>query len=113
MYAKYSSTDEHQTKPSLKNISTSLLKNKTVCAGFPKLVKLAKLSLVMPVTTARVERSFSDMKATKTRLRNRLGERTLDQVLRVCIEGPKTLSESDIELIIDHWAAQRPRRIAV
>ncbi len=39
------------------------------------------ISLVLPVTTGTVERSFSDMKLVKTRLRNRLGEDTLDQAM--------------------------------
>ena len=77
----------------LENVTSNLLTNPTLCAGFPNLVQLALLSLVLPVTTSTVERSFSDMKLTKTRLRSRLGEETLDQTLTLCIEGSPTLSD--------------------
>ncbi len=58
-------------------------------AAYPNLACLASLHLVLPVTTATVERSFSDMKLVKTRLGSRLGEDTLDQAMRVCIKGLK------------------------
>ena len=66
----------------------NLLTSDTLSAGF------------LPVTTATVERSFSDMKMIKTRLRSRLGEDTLDYALRICIEGPDTLDHDQLELII-------------
>ena len=54
-----------------------------------------------------------DMRLVKTKLRSRLGENTLDQVMRVCIEGPDRLSDEDLEAIVNHWKEQRPRRIVV
>ena len=54
------------------------LSTKMVEAGkdlvHPTVYKLLKLVLLLPVATARVERSFSAMKIVKTRLRNRIGD---------------------------------------
>ena len=72
-------------------------------AGFPNLKKLVSIALVLPVTTATVEKTFSDMKMVKTRLRSRLGEDTLDYALRICIEGQDTLDNDKLECIISHW----------
>ena len=85
----------------------------TLSAGFPNLVKLASIAVVLPVTTATVERTFSDMKMVKTRLRSRLGEDTLDYALRICIEGPETLDDETLECIISHWKDQKKRRIVL
>ena len=76
-------------------------------AGFPNLKKLVSIALVLPVTTATVERTFSDMKMVKTRLRSRLGENTLDYVLRICIEGQDTLDNDKLQCIISHWKHQK------
>ena len=65
-------------------------------AGFPNLASLARLAVVLPVTTATVERSFSDMKLIKTRLRSRLGEETLNH----STEGPDKLNSEDLDSII-------------
>ena len=80
-------------------------------AAFPNLVILASLAIILPVTTATVERSFSDMKLIKTRLRNRLGEESLDQTMRICIEGPDTLNNDELKCIRTHWKEQKPRRL--
>ena len=56
--------------------------------------------MVLPVTTATVERSFSDMKLIKTRLRSRLGEETLNHTMRISIEGPDKLISENLDSII-------------
>ncbi len=75
--------------------------------------RLASLCVILPVTTATVERSFSDMKFVKTRLRSRLSEETLDQAMRVRIEGPEKLSYRELETIVEHWKNQKKRRLAI
>ena len=55
----------------------------------------------MPVTTATVERSFSD-KMIKTRLRNALSASTLE-LMCPAIEGNATLSEEDRDEILQVW----------
>ena len=42
-------------------------------SNFPSLNTLANICLTIPVATASVERSFSQMKIIKTRLCNRIG----------------------------------------
>ena len=96
---------------SMEKVFSNLLTNDTIRAAFPNLVTLASLAVTLPVTTATVERSFSDMKLIKTRLRNRLGEESLDQAMRICIEGPDTLNSDDLKDIVTHWKEQKPRRL--
>ena len=98
---------------SFNEVCHRLLTNETLKAAFPNLVLLVTIASTLPVSTATVERSFSDMKLIKTRLRNRLGDQTLDHAMRVCIEGPETLSSTDLDEIIQHWKAQKPRRISL
>ena len=65
----------------LQRVTSELLTNGTLNAAFPNLTCLVAVQLVLPVTTATVERSFSDMRVVKTRLRSRLRENTLDQLM--------------------------------
>ena len=44
------------------------------------------------MVTATVERSFSQMKFVKTRLRNRLSDINLARLMRIVIEGPDLTS---------------------
>ena len=37
----------------------------------------------------------------KTRLRNRLGEKSLSHLMKIAIESPEKLSDSDLENIVD------------
>ena len=58
--------DGDDSIPSTQRVMYSLLTSDTLSSGFPNLVKLATIALVLPVTTATVERTFSDMKLIKT-----------------------------------------------
>ena len=74
---------------SIHNILSKLtFRHDDIAAAFPNLSKLAQTVTVLPITTATVERTFSSMKLIKTRLRNRMSEDTLDNTMRICIEGP-------------------------
>jgi len=44
---------------------------------------VAMILVVVPLTTATVERRFSDMNLVKTGLRNHLGDTSSDQAVRV------------------------------
>ena len=50
------------------------------------------------------------MKPTKTQLRSTLEEDILDQTLKLCTEGPPTLSDEDIDLVFRNWKQQKPRQ---
>ena len=75
------------------------MENSTLSSFFPNLATLAKIVSTSPVETATVERSCSSIKLVKTRLRSQLGCDTLDQALRVCIEGPERLTDESLETI--------------
>ena len=66
----------------------------------------------IPIVTASVERSFSQMKMIKTRRRNCLGEKSLSHMMKIAIESPEKLSDSDLENIVDIWY-RKSRRIIV
>ncbi len=57
---------------SLKELATLFLRSEAKCVTFPNIKILLTIAKVLPVTTATVERSFSDMKQIKDRLCNRL-----------------------------------------
>ena len=79
---------------------------------FPNLSTLANVVLTIPVSTASVERSFLQMKLIKTRLRNRLGERSLSSLMKIAVESPDKLSDNNLEEIVDTWN-RKPRKIVV
>lgn len=62
-----------------------LCTNSTTATIFPNMSKICR---VIPVHTADVERTFSQLKLIKTPIRNRMQEKTLDSLLRIAIEGP-------------------------
>ena len=78
----------------------------------PGLSTLAKICMTIPVGTASVERSFSQMKMIKTHLRNRLGEDNLSNLMKIAIESPESLADEDLEQIIDVWN-EKLRRLIV
>ena len=51
------------------------------------MMKLLNILLTLPVGTAIVKRSFSQMKMIKTRLRNQLSDANLQHLNRVATEG--------------------------
>lgn len=53
---------------------------------YPLIYLLIKLALILPVSTASVERAFSAMKIVKSRLRNRMGDQLLNDSLITYIE---------------------------
>ena len=78
---------------------------------FPEMLKLMNIILALPVGTATVERSFSQMKMIKTRLRNRLNDSNLTRLMRIAIEGPELNSVNFAE-ILDIFK-QKNRRISL
>ena len=63
----------------------------------PNMKKLVLLAILSPVGNTVIERLFSLMKITKTVLRNRLGDSTLDYLLRISVEAPDLWTEEDKE----------------
>ena len=79
---------------------------------FPHLNTLANVCMTIPVGTASVERSFSQMKMIKTCLRNRLGKKSLSYFMKIAIEALQKLSDDDLETIVGIWI-RKPRKIVV
>ena len=91
---------ELETIPSLQELLREMHSSSTYSGIFPEMMKLLNIMLTIPVGTATVERSFSQMKMIKTRLRNRLSDANLQHLMRVAIEGPD-LKEVDFNQILD------------
>ena len=56
---------------------------------------------MFPLSVACVERLFYKMKLIKTRLRNQLGETTLDNLLRISTESPTGYDDDEYEYFVD------------
>ena len=95
----------------LQQVLSVLLGTTDIVAAFPNLSKLASILMILPVTTATVERTFSTMKLVKTRLRSRMGEDTLEHTMRICIEGPDNLPEDTLDAVIHHYKSSKKRRL--
>ncbi|KAJ8768080.1 hypothetical protein K2173_021020 [Erythroxylum novogranatense] len=76
---------------------------------YPLVYLLLKLALILPVTTATVERSFSAMNIIKSRLRNRMGDDLLNDCLIAFIEKD-VFNSIDNEKVIQHFQNMKTRR---
>jgi len=76
---------------------------------FPLVYMLIKLSLLLPVATATVERVFSAMHIIKSRLRNRMGDKWMNDSLVVYIEKD-IFDKIDNEAIIKRFQNMKTRR---
>ncbi|CAH9099890.1 unnamed protein product [Cuscuta europaea] len=71
--------------------------------------RLIQLTLVLPVTTATVERSFSTLKFIKNDLRNKIGEEFLTDSL-VCYIEKNIFVKVENEDIMRRFQSIAPRR---
>ena len=85
-YRQFLSHSFRQAK--YKDVIYDLCTNPTTRALYPTMSKLAQIFRVIPVHTAGVEITFSQLKLIKTRNRNRMNEHSLDSLLRIATEGP-------------------------
>lgn len=76
---------------------------------FPLVYLLIKLSLILPVATATVERAFSAMKIIKSSLRNRMGDQLLNDCLVTYIENDVFANVSN-EDIMQQFQNMKNRR---
>ncbi|KAF0498865.1 zinc finger protein [Gigaspora margarita] len=65
---------------------------------------LASLLLTLPLSNAYVERVFSYQNNIKTKLRNRMSLKTLNDLLIISLNGP-SLNLFDFEKAYDYWAS--------
>ena len=89
-----------------------LASNDMIKTLFPNLSKIGAICLSIPVTTASVERSFSQMKLIGTRLRSSLNDKSLSNLMKVALESPDELTDSHLEEVVNVWN-RKSRRIVV
>ena len=65
-----------------------VLTDQDMVSQFRNISHLVEIMLVLPISTAGVERGFSTMRRIKTDKRLCLGEEVLDDLMRISIEGP-------------------------
>ena len=89
-----------------------LASNDMIKTLFPNLSKIGAICLSIPVTTASVERSFSQMKLIKTHLRSSLNDKSLSNLMKIALESPDDLTDSHLEEVVNVWN-RKSRRIVV
>ena len=89
-----------------------LASNDMIKTLFSNLSKIGAICLSIPVTTASVERNFSQMKLIKTRLRSSLNDKSLSNVMKIALESPDELTDSHLEEVVNVWS-RKSRRIVV
>ncbi|KAL5571482.1 hypothetical protein UlMin_021079 [Ulmus minor] len=76
---------------------------------YPLVYRLVTLSLLLPIVTATVERAFSTMNVVKNRLRNRMEDQWMNDILLVYIERD-IFNKLDNELIMQRFQSMKTRR---
>ncbi|XP_050238362.1 uncharacterized protein LOC126687851 [Mercurialis annua] len=77
---------------------------------YPLIYQLIELALILPVSTASVEKAFSAMNIIKTDLRNKMGDEFLSDNL-VCVFEKQIFVKIDDKLILQRFQAIKTRRI--
>ena len=81
--------------------------------SFPNILRLFKLALIIPTSTAEVERCFSCLNLLCTDLRSKLSQQNLEHLMRInLLQLSKELTEPDWEKIVDVFN-RKPRRMAL
>ena len=81
-------------KENMKSQLTDMVSNDMLTTMFPNLHTIATISLSIPVATASVERSFSQMKLIKTRLLSSLKDISLSHLMKIAVESPDELTDN-------------------
>ena len=77
--------------------------------SYPLVFQLLELVLVLPVTTATIERVFLGMKIVKTSLRNCMGDLYMSNSLICYVEKEKMLKVSNAA-VVDRFKKMRDRK---
>ena len=77
---------------------------------FPLVYKLIELALLLPVSTASVERTFSAMNIIKRELRNKIEDDWLNDLM-VCYTEKEIFKSIDDELIIRRFQRLKTRKM--
>ena len=90
---------EESGSPSMQEILDEMNKSHTYGGIFPETWKLLNITMALPVGIATVERSFSQMKLIKTRLRSHLSDSNLEDLMKISMEDPP-LTDVDFNAIL-------------
>ena len=93
-------------------VVNTLCSDTTLQTIYPNMSTIAKICRVVPIHSADVERTFSQLKLIKVSIRNRMNEKTLDSLLRIAIEGPP-VEEFPVSTAVRLWANKKKRRLRV
>ncbi|XP_064113321.1 zinc finger MYM-type protein 1-like [Macrobrachium nipponense] len=85
----------------------NLMKEKNVQEILPLMLELLIIYATLPVTTATVERTFSKLKLTKTKLRSLSSEERLSDLLLLAVEKDITINNSEVISIFKEMAHRR------
>ena len=96
-----------QTVPDLQEVLQEMKTSGAYTGIFPETFDIM---LALPIGTATAERSFSQMKLIKTRLRNRLSDDNLSRLMRIAIEGPELL-KVNFDEVLNIFKQRQNRRI--
>jgi hypothetical protein len=99
--------DQYQDSTCIEDVVTGMIKHDHAKI-FPLTFKLYQIALVLPITTASVERSFSSFKYIKNRLRSTMGDERMEHLTLLYIH--KAI-ELDLDAIIDQFKLQGKRRL--
>ena len=86
--------------PTFQQVFQEIQKADAYGGTFPEMFNLINIMLTLPVGTTTVERSFSQMKMSKTRLRSRLNDTNLKRLMQIAIEGPE-MKLVDFDEVLD------------
>ncbi len=79
---------------------------------FPGICTMMSIAVLIPMVTVHCERGFSCMKRIKTRLRNRMADSMLSNLMNIKLEGPDLEDDEDLPLrAFIHWLQQKNRRL--
>ena len=77
---------------------------------YKNMFKLFKISLLIPPSTANIERGFSVMNLLCTPIRSSLNDSSIDRLMCICINGPDMLDENDLDKLVDDFKKKRDNR---
>ena len=90
--------EENSISP--KSVYASLIKERV---EYPDLSVLLKLSLLITLSTANVERGFSVLIMLATKQQNSLGPSTLDKLMHLILLGPPKLDDTTYTRLADRF----------
>ena len=90
--------EENSISP--KSVYASLIKERV---EYPDLSVLLKLSLLITLSTANVERGFSVLIMLATKQQNSLGPSTLDKLMHIILHGPPKLDDTTYTRLADRF----------